>query len=79
MLRQLARLSSTIEKTLAGRLLFEPFACVWRLLRQEGGRLLAGDARNLGSWAGHALGCALVFAWVVGVCGVPILEYLAFS
>ena len=74
----LSRAGLWVLKTLAGRMLFAPITSVWRLLRQEGGRLLAGDTGNLGIWAGHALGCALVLGWVVGVCGVPFLDYLAF-
>lgn len=65
-------------KTLAGRMALEPFRCVWRLGRDEAGRLIGGDAGHLGVWAVHAVSCAAVLAWVVGVCGIPVLEYLAF-
>jgi fatty acid desaturase len=64
--------------TLLGRLALGPAICTWRLFRAEAGRMRHGDGRHLRSWALHLMGCALVLAWVVGVCGLPILEYLAF-
>lgn len=64
--------------TLAGRMLFQPILCVGRLGLGEARRLLSGDTGNLGIWAGHAAACALVLGWAVGVCGIPMLEYVAF-
>ncbi len=65
-------------RTLAGRLALEPFRCVWRLGLGEVRRVLAGDRSHLGIWAWHLLSCALVLAWSVGICGMTVLEYLAF-
>ena len=71
-----ARAGLWVIGTLGGRMVFEPLRCLWRLCRQEAGKLLRGDTANLAVWAGHALSCALVLGWVVGVCGIPVLEYI---
>ena len=74
----LSRAYLWILNTLAGRMVLGPFLSFWRLGRAEIGLVLAGDRRHLGIWAWHALSCALVLGWVVGVCDIPALEYLAF-
>jgi fatty acid desaturase len=63
---------------LLGRLTLGPTVCTWRLFQNEARLLLNGDGRHLLSWALHLIGCAMVLAWVIAVCGMPILEYLAF-
>ncbi len=63
--------------TLAGRLLIEPLRCVWRLLAREMARLARGDAANLTPWLLHLAGSALVLAWALWVCAMPLLDYLA--
>lgn len=67
-----------LRNTVAGRLLIGPFVAVWHLWRHEVPRLLRGERRALRAWSLHALGSAIVLFWVVGVCGIPVLEYLAF-
>ena len=66
------------RNTLLGRLALGPAICTWGLFRNEALGLLRGDGRHLRSWALHLIRCALVLAWVIGVCGMPVLEYLAF-
>jgi fatty acid desaturase len=66
------------RNTLLGRLALGPAICTWELFRNQARLLLDGDGRHLLSWAPHLLGCALVLAWVIGVCGMPVIEYLAF-
>lgn len=65
-----------IYNTLAGRLLLGPWFAVGRLLRDEGRRLAGGDISHLPIWGVHALSVGLVLWWVIGVCGIPLIEYL---
>ena len=64
--------------TLAGRLVFMPMVSFWRVAVSEIGRVAAGDRSHLTIWALHVLGCALVLGWAVGICGIPVVEYLVF-
>jgi len=66
------------RNTVTGRLLIGPAVAIWHLWRDETGRLLRGERRALTAWGLNALACALVLAWVMGVCGIPFVEYLAF-
>lgn len=65
-----------VYNTLTGRLLLGPWFAVGYLLRAEGRRLASGDTSHLPVWAAHALSVALVLWWVIGVCGIPLTEYL---
>ena len=58
------------------RLVIGPLVAVWQHWSDEIGRLARGDRRHLPAWALHLAGCALVFAWVIGVCGIPLGEYI---
>jgi fatty acid desaturase len=62
--------------TLAGRLLLGPLFAVGHLLREEGRTLRVGHFGHLPVWGLHLLGVALVLGWVVGVCGIPLADYL---
>lgn len=64
------------NNTLAGRLLIGPLLCLAGFYRSETRRLLAGDRSHLTAWAIHAAGVALVLAWVLAVCGLPLWQYL---
>jgi len=64
--------------TLAGRLVFMPTVCFWRLVVGETRRIASGDRGNLNIWALHILSCALVFGWAVGICNIPAVEYVVF-
>ncbi|WP_158914884.1 fatty acid desaturase [Caulobacter sp. S45] len=64
-----------VQAPLLGRLLIGPFVTVGRFLAQET-VLVIGDAGRAKIWCEH-LGLALgVIAWVVGVCGMGLGEYL---
>jgi len=65
------------RNTVTGRLLIGPFIAVWSLWRDQLPRLWRREPRALAAWGLHAVGCALVLGWVVGVCGIPPLEYVA--
>ena len=64
------------NNSLLGRLTLGPLVAVWRHWADESGRLRRGDRRHLPAWGLHLVGCALTFAWVLGVCGIPLGEYL---
>ena len=74
---RLRKLFLIANNTLAGRLLFGPVMCVKALLVAEARRFAGGDFSSAGAWMMHAAGCALVLAWVVGVCGMSVWEYVA--
>jgi fatty acid desaturase len=62
--------------TVAGRLVLGPPFYVGRLAVNELDRLVKGDRSHLVAWAVHIPGAALVLAWAVGVCGIPVQEYI---
>ncbi|MEO3430571.1 fatty acid desaturase [Pelagibius sp. CAU 1746] len=74
----LTRTFLRVHNTLAGRLLFGPLRCVVLFWKGEIARALGGDFGHAKAWAIHAAGVALVLAWVVGVCGLPLWQYLLF-
>ena len=71
------RLLLRFRNTLLGRLLIGPLLAVHGLWREQLPRLLRGERRVWKDWAPHALGCALVLGWVVGVCDIGLAEYVA--
>lgn len=74
---RLTRALFVFRNTLLGRLLVGPAVACGLLWRDQLPRLLRGERRVLKAWGLHALGVAAVLAWVVGVCGIPLLEYVA--
>lgn len=69
------RLLLWVNNTLLGRLVLGPPLVVGRFLLGEL-RALAAGRLDLRAWAMNLLGGALVLGWVVGVCGLGLLEYL---
>lgn len=61
--------------TLLGRLTCGPFLTVGTILGSELRRFLGGDRSHGAIWLAHLGGCALVLAWVCGVCGIPFWLY----
>ncbi len=70
------RMVLVANNTLAGRMILGPWLAVFAFWRREAARLLAGDIRHARTWAMHVALCAGVFAWVVGVCGMPAWRYV---
>ena len=66
-----------VNQTLAGRLILGPALIAGRFWLEESRRLLHGDLAHARSWAGHAVGVALILGWTAGVCELPILAYVA--
>jgi fatty acid desaturase len=74
---KLRRLVLIANNTLAGRMLFGPVVCVITLIAAESRRFLNGDRSTAPAWMLHAAGCGLVIGWTNGVCGLSVLEYIA--
>ncbi len=71
-----ARAFRRVLGTVVGRMVLGPPFYVARLLRMEVNRLRSGDRSHLAAWAIHIPGAALVLWWAVGVCGIPLVEYV---
>jgi len=74
---RLSRALLVAQNTVLGRLAIGPPRVVAALFAGEARRLAGGDRSRLGAWGWHALGCSATLAWVIGVCGIGLLEYLA--
>jgi len=64
------------NNTLAGRLTVGPARCLYLFFKGEILRLARGDFSHLTAWAINLAGVALVLAWVLAVCGLPLWQYL---
>lgn len=73
---RLQRAFRRANNTFLVRLAIGPLVAVWQHWSNEVGRLLRGDRSHLRSLGLHLIGCALVLAWVVGVCRIPLWEYV---
>ncbi|HSD34756.1 MAG TPA: fatty acid desaturase, partial [Alphaproteobacteria bacterium] len=47
-----------------------------RLLVEELDRLIRRDRSHLAAWAIHIPGAGLVLVWAVGVCAIPVEDYI---
>ncbi|MGI9462918.1 MAG: fatty acid desaturase, partial [Aestuariivirgaceae bacterium] len=66
----------TLNNTLLGRLLIGPAITAVRFLSAEVRSIMKGDIKIAAVWTVHLIGLALVWTWVVGVCGMPAWQYL---
>ena len=76
--RQMSSFGRTVlrfNNTVSGRLLVGPFLASRALYGEGAARLLRGDTSDLWSWVRHALGCALVIAWL-NFAGFPLWLYV---
>lgn len=71
------RVLRAANQTLAGRLLIGPALVLSGFLRGEAARLRAGTGMRRRIWLRHAAGSAAVLGWAVGLCGMPVWQYLA--
>ncbi|REM68268.1 fatty acid desaturase, partial [Mycobacterium tuberculosis] len=60
------------NQTIAFRVVLGPFLRLWKLVRFETGRVLAGDFSRLPTWFWHALSVAPVLYYVIAVCGMSL-------
>ena len=63
--------------TLLGRMLVGPAISVGTFLAGEARALAAGDRRAWRIWLWHALACIPLLGWVIGICHISLLAYLA--
>lgn len=66
-----------ILNTLAGRFLLGPAVAAWRTWRADWRLVRAGDHEVLADWIEHAVAVVVLVIWVVGVCDIPFLAYVA--
>lgn len=64
------------QSCLAGRLVIGPFWSIGQFWLAEARRIRAGDAQARRIWAFHVVLVSLVLGWSVGVCGLPLWQYL---
>ncbi len=74
--RRMTRVLLWINNTVAGRFVLGPWIDVSQMLRVQFPRLWHGERKAWAAWAWHALGCAIVLTWTIGVCGIPLLDYV---
>ena len=72
----LHRLLRQALMTLAGRLVLGPPYYAFRTARDLLRAAIAGDRAYLAHWPLHLVAVAVTLGWVVGICGIPFLEYL---
>lgn len=70
------RLLVRLQSTLLGRMIFGPAWSCCMLWKREFARLARFERRALHDVALHLAELAVVLFWVVGVCKMPILEYV---
>jgi fatty acid desaturase len=65
-----------LQASLLGRLLIGPFWACAKLWKAEIAGVAAGKRKTIRDVVMHVLEAAVVLAWVVGVCRMPIFTYL---
>lgn len=75
----IGRMVVRAHTTLAGRLIIGPAWIIGRYWLMEAKALVAGDRQRRRIWAWHAVALAALLLWVVFVCRMNILVYLAMS
>ena len=66
----------TLNNSMFGRFILGPGLSTSRLVWSEVQAMIGGDREIMVAWALHAIGLALVFGWVTGVCGINPLFYI---
>jgi fatty acid desaturase len=74
----LVRMLTRFRNTSAGRLLLNPAFAIPHFLIGDARALLAGSRRHWRIWTVHLLGVAAILTWVIGVCHIPLWQYLVF-
>jgi fatty acid desaturase len=73
---RLGRGVARLQATLAGRMVIGPFVEFARFARSEAGRVVRGEGEARRIWSAHLVATGLVLAWICGVCGMSLGEYL---
>ena len=66
----------TLNNCLLGRLVLGPAITTARFLSQEVRLIAKGNFGVARIWAAHIIGVMLVWAWISGVCGMAIWQYV---
>lgn len=72
----LGRLLRRAMRTLAGRMVIVPALSLWQTWREDFPKLARGDARRWRVWGPHIPAVAVVLAWVLFVCEIPLWAYV---
>jgi fatty acid desaturase len=72
----LSRWLLIVNQTFLGRLFIGPLLRTPQLFIKEIGKIIAGDASNLGIWVRHIIAVVLILLIVTEVFDVPALQYL---
>ncbi len=64
--------------TLAGRLVLGPPYVAWRVMLELLDSIVVRNKAVLRDWALHLVSLTLVLGWVVGICKMPVGEYVFF-
>src|SRR5258708_6039752 len=65
------------QTTLLGRLVIGPAWTVGRFLVGEARAIGAGDRQRAGIWAAHLAGVAVILYWLIAICHLSVVFYLA--
>jgi fatty acid desaturase len=65
-----------LNRTLIGRMTIGPAFSVYRFWNLEIGKLHRKEPGRIGVWLRHGVGVAILLAWVVGVCRIPLPVYI---
>lgn len=65
-----------LQTTLVGRLSIGPFWSIAMFAHGETQRLVANEGRCRRIWAWHSVFVLLLLGWVVGMCAMPLWQYL---
>jgi fatty acid desaturase len=77
-LARLTRLLVRVQTTLLGRMIIGPTWTMATFLARESKLVWRGEGRRRAIWRMHAPRVALLLVWVVGVCKIPLLDYVLF-
>jgi fatty acid desaturase len=75
---RLMRAITAFNCTLIGRLLVGPALLLSRFWRRETVKIYGGVGRRRALWIRHAVGLSVVYGWLIGVCHIPLIFYVAF-
>lgn len=74
---RLTRLLLQAQTTLLGRLIIGPAWTVGRFLVGEARAIAAGDRQRAAIWAAHLVGVAVILYWLIAICHLSVIVYVA--
>jgi fatty acid desaturase len=70
------KLLYTFNNTLAGRMLMGPFIATVRFWNDDLPKAFRGEPGVRAAWVLHAAACAITLIYAMGVCGMPLWQYV---